>query len=390
MVRSSCLFLLLIIAAACGSNSSGSGPCDVVPPDPACDLACDPLPGAPASCPDGFYCNPDGKCDAQCTQAGDQCGSGYVCTYDGHCQPGEPEPGDDAGMDCPRVAFMAKPVTPSILLVIDRSGSMREGFGNPSVEKWSAVRNALVDPATGVVTQLESKAYFGAMIYDTADATCPRLGNTPRALNNAATIRTALMTNPSQNGSTPTAKTLAAAVASFTATPPPAGSPPIIVLATDGEPRSCNDEANPPTPQARVVTAAAAAFAAKIKVIPLSVGNAIGEAHLQDVANAGAGVTAGMPNAPFYKGNNPAELKTAFDNIIGGVVSCDLTVNASVSQEQAAQAVIRLNGRALLFGTDWELVGDRTIRILGASCTEMKAAAMPAVEGTFPCGVVLE
>lgn len=389
MVRSSCLFLLLIVAA-CGSNGSSSGPCDVVPPDPACNLTCDPQPGAPSSCPDGFYCNPDGKCYAQCTQAGDQCGDGYTCTYDGHCLPGEPGNGSGSGSnDCPRVAFTAKAVTPSVLLLIDRSGSMQtSNLGN--ITRWEAVRRALVDPTNGVVTQLESKAYFGAMTYDTIGPPCPHYITRTRSLNNAAAIREALVDNPNTGSNTPTAQSIQAAVASFVAVPPPAGSPPLIVLATDGLPNLCNDRNTNDARRAESVAAAKASFDAGIKLIPLSVGNDVGDAHLQEVANAGAGVQAGQANAPLYKGNNPAELKAAFDAVIGGAVSCDLTVNASVTQEQAAAAVIRLNGRTLTFGTEWELVGDRTIRILGASCTEMKSTANPAVDGTFPCGVVLE
>jgi von Willebrand factor type A domain len=389
MVRSICLFLLLF-AAACGSNGSSSGPCDVVPPDPSCNLTCDPQPGAPSSCPDGFYCNPDGKCYAQCTQTGNQCGDGYTCTYDGHCLPGDSGGGSGSGSnDCPRVAFTAKAVTPSILLVIDRSGSMNENFGNPPAQKWASVKSALVDNTNGVVSQLETKAYFGTMIYDTANQMCPRLTTVGRALNNVAALRTALETPPDGNASTPTAKSIVAATASFAAIPPPTGSPPIIVVATDGAPKNCSDEAN--TPEQNVVAAAAAAYAAGIKVIPLSVAtDGPTKTHLQKVANAGAGVQAGQPNARLYEGNNPAELKAAFDAIIGGAVSCDLTVNASVTQEQAAAAIIRLNGRALTFGTEWVLVGDRTIRILGAACTMLKSTVNPAVDGTFPCGVVLE
>ncbi len=48
-------------------------------------IACDPSPGAATTCPAGFYCDPDGHCDAQCTQGGDQCGSGYTCSADGQC-----------------------------------------------------------------------------------------------------------------------------------------------------------------------------------------------------------------------------------------------------------------------------------------------------------------
>jgi hypothetical protein len=279
------------------------------------------------------------------------------------------------------------------LLVLDRSGSMREAFGNTN--KWNSVRTALTDATNGVVSQLETKAYFGSMIYDTANGDCPRLGATSRALNNAAAIRTSMTADPLERASTPTAKSIRAATASFAAVPPPAGSPPIMVVATDGAPVKCADEVDPNDPnkdaKGFVIDATKAAYAAGIKVIPLSVAtDGPTKTHLQEVANVGAGVQTGQPNAKLYEGNSPAELKAAFDAIIGGAVSCDLTVNASVTQEQAAAAIIRLNGRTLTFGTEWELVGDRTIRILGAACTMLKSTANPAVDGTFPCGVVLE
>lgn len=390
MIRSTCLFLLLFVAA-CGSNGAATGPCASANPDPICNQTCDPSPGQPATCPTGFHCSPDGKCYAQCTTGGDECGDGYTCTYDGHCQPGDPDPGmgDGSGSDCPRVAFTAKPVIPSIQLVIDRSGSMFDNNLAPNVSRWAGTKRALIDANVGVVTRLESKAYFGAMTYDTV-APCPRFISRPRALNNLAAIREVLASDVRTNSNTPTAQAIQAAVAGFASAPAPMGSPPLIVLATDGLPNLCGSNNTTPDRLTEVINATKAAYNAGIRLIPLSVGNDIGDAHLQDVANAGSGVMPGQPNAPLYKGTDPDGLKNAFDAIIGGVVSCDLTVNASVTQEQASAAVVRLNGRDLVFGTDWILVGDDTIRIQGQACTDLKAAAMPNVEGTFPCGVVLE
>jgi hypothetical protein len=374
--------------SACGSNGSSSGsPCEVVPTPAACDVACSPAPGAPNPCAEGMYCNPDGRCYAQCSVGGTECGEGYTCTYDGRCQPGEQPPPPD-GPTCPAVNFTAKPITPSILLLIDRSDSMLENFGG--VSRWAAIKSALIDPTNGVVTQLQAKAYFGAMIYYTVrepNPVCPLLTIRPRALNNAGVIGDVLATDPTYSW-TPTAKSIEAAVASFATTPPPPGSLPFIVLATDGFPSTCDapDAAQKPLS----VAAAAAAYAAGIRVIPLSVGNDIDNEHLQELANAGAGITAGQPNAPLYRGNSPAGLRSEFDAIIRGVVSCDLTVNGSVTQAQAAEANVLLNNRLLQFGTDWQLLGDRTIRLLGTACAELKSSPAPTVNGTFPCGVVIE
>lgn len=375
-------FLLIVFAASCGGSSLSAGPCDQVPPDPACNLACDPL-GA-NTCPGGFYCTPDATCYAQCRVGENQCSDGFACTADGQCLPEDQVPNPGGG-DCPRVAFTAKPTTPSILLLIDRSGSMqRENFGN--VTRWSAVRTALVDQTNGVVTQLEAKAYFGAMLYDTIGA-CPNLVTRPRELNNAAAIRAALQQNPNLDSNTPTARALNAATASFSTMPAPAGSPRFIVLATDGEPRNC---ANDGDPLQNAVDATKAAYSAGIRVIPLSVGDNVGTPHLQAVANAGAGVQAGQPNAPLYRANTAADLTNTFRTIIGGAISCDLTVTGSITQDQARGGDVRLNNRKLTFGTEWELVGTNIIRLLGATCDELKASPNPKVDGTFDCGTIIE
>src|SRR5262245_14353419 len=82
--------LLLAIGAlfvvACGNSHGGQSVCDnQVPPPAVCMQACDPSPGAPNTCPGGYHCTPDGKCDALCTPMGGQCGDGYKCTPDGPC-----------------------------------------------------------------------------------------------------------------------------------------------------------------------------------------------------------------------------------------------------------------------------------------------------------------
>ncbi|MEZ4361140.1 MAG: VWA domain-containing protein [Kofleriaceae bacterium] len=375
---------VLLALAACGSHgSSANDPCEQVPTPSTCKITCDP--GAPNTCPDGLYCDPDGRCFAQCVP-GTECSPGYTCSDDGRCE-FDPGPVVDAP-PCPTVNFTARPVTPSILLLLDRSDSMLGDFGG--ISRWEAIRRALVAPMTGVVSQLEDKAYFGAMIYYTVhepNPVCPLLTTRPRALNNASVIREVLQTEPTYSW-TPTAKSIEAAVASFTAAPPPDGSPPFIVLATDGFPTTCDELSA--EEKAHSVAAAAASYAAGIPVIPLSVSEDIDSEHVQDLANAGAGVATGQPNAPLYRGNNPAELKAAFDTIIRGVVSCDVTVNGSVTQEQAAETEVRLNGRVITFGTDWVLVGDRTLRLLGAACDEFKSAPSPMVNGVFPCGVVVD
>jgi len=288
-------------------------------------------------------------------------------------------PGADA--NCPAVNFAATAVVPSIQLLIDRSGSMDESIGNKT--RYAAVRDALVEPTTGVVTTLESRAYFGASLYST-DAPCPKLYTVGRAMNNRAGIAS-LINGQSPGGNTPTGPSIDAAVAEFAANPAPPDSPPVIVLATDGLPNGCNGGDG----QAAAVTAAAASSAADIRLFVLAVGNGIADGHLQQVANAGAGVTAGQPNAKYYVANTPTELKTAFEDIIQGVTSCELSIDGSIDEAQAINGTVTLNGAPLSYGTDWELVNGNVVRLLGQACSTLKGSTNPTVNASFPCGAVL-
>jgi hypothetical protein len=84
MLRSLLLISCATLAlAACGSKTFPSI-CTVQPAPTACSQKC--TPGGADTCPNGFYCDSNGNCDAQCTQMGSQCGSGYQCAPDGQCQ----------------------------------------------------------------------------------------------------------------------------------------------------------------------------------------------------------------------------------------------------------------------------------------------------------------
>lgn len=380
----------LVLAAACGSNSVGSdGPCEIDPPDPACAIECN---GNDALCPSGFYCGSGGSCTADCTQGGNECGSGNTCDPDGHCVGGGGGPdgggnGDDDA-SCPSVTVTPMPRTPTVQLLVDRSGSMDAAFG--STDRWTAVRQALTGPS-GVVTTLQDRVIFGASTYShrIGQGTCPTVQSTPtRMLNNAAAI-SSLMSN-GLLVDTPTGESIQRVIADFAANPPPANSPPIILLATDGLPDTCanpNENGNTAA-QNLSITQTQAAFTAGIRTYVLSVGNQVGAAHLQKVANAGAGLDPDTGTAPYYTANNPSELAAALSAIITGVLSCEFDLSGSVDPSRADEAMVTLNGNPLTYGVDWELVDDNTIRILGASCDSLRGGG-GTLQATFACGIII-
>src|SRR6185436_1567530 len=168
-------------------------------------------------------------------------------------------------------------------------------------------------------------------------------------------------------------------VAKFTTNPAPAGSPRIIVLATDGLPDTCSDqnppEDNPNDPRRlaanlTAVQAAQRSSAAGIKLFFLFIGPAVAGNHAQEMANAGAGLDPVSGNAPFFIATNPAELTQAFSTIVGGVVTCDLRLDSKLDPDDAPGGTVTIDGRMLNYPTEWNLDADGiTIHILGNACT---------------------
>src|SRR5262249_12688370 len=153
-------------------------------------------------------------------------------------------------------------------------------------------------------------------------------------------------------------------VADFAANPPPASSPRAIVLATDGLPSACSGS-NTTSGPAAAIAAADAAYAAGIRLFILGVGHGIAHNYFHAMATAGAGVQTGQPNAPYYLANSPEQLADAVDQIIGGVVSCALTIDGNVDPAGAQNGTVTLDGTTLTYGTDWTLLDGNTIELLG-------------------------
>jgi von Willebrand factor type A domain len=385
--------LVVVVFAIAGAACSPKSPnqasicTDTVPTPAACMTACDATPGAPNTCPAGFHCDPDSTCDALCTPSGNQCGDGYTCTSDGNCQStgsGNIDPGPDAS--CPAVHFTPMRVTPSIELLLDRSGSMDTAFGTNGDTRFTALVTGLTGTGGAVIAN-QANAYFGVAMFASDEAPCLTLtGYTaPRAINNASAIASLITNHPPNGGNTPTASAVTQITADFALNPPPAGSPPIILLATDGEPNSCaGDTTGEPGDS---IAAVGLAYAAGIKTYIIGLAG-LETTYLQEIADAGTGVLSG---ATYYTADNPAQLTTAFDQIINGALSCDLTLTGMIDPSQAQSGTLTINGTTLTYGTDWTLdANGTTIHLLGAACTSFEASQNPMIDASFPCGSVIQ
>lgn len=321
-----------------------------------------------------------------------QIGGGTAGGDDDDGVPGQPDAG--TGVDdesCPNVAVRIEPVLPIVLLLIDQSGSMNESFGGPT--RWQALKTALVDPTTGVVARLQDRVVFGATLYSSlggnAGGTCPLLVPEAPALNNYTAIASLLNSNSPQ-ADTPTAESVAAVYPTFPQVDPEEPQPRILVLATDGNPDNCVDpDAHDLGSQQMSELQVQNAYGAGIKTIVLSVGDDVAEPHLQRLANAGVGLPMNTGTAPYYVATSPAQLVDAFDEIIRGTRVCTFTLEGNVDLAKAPDADVELNGMPLEYGTDWRMVDENTLELLGAACEQFLETDEVVLTGEFPCGAVV-
>jgi hypothetical protein len=288
---------------------------------------------------------------------------------------------------CVDVQVQVEPITPTLVLLVDQSGSMTEDFsGEP---RWDAIYETLMDPGDGVVANLQSTVRFGLTLYSSVDGfeggECPILTSVDPALDNLDGID-AVFGDAEPLDETPTGESLSAtaqALAAFQADGPKG-----IVLATDGEPDTC-DVPNPQEGQQVSLDAAAEAWGLGITTFVISVGDEVGADHLQQMANVGLGRDPDDPNAaPYYQALDAQQLVDAFEEIIGSFVSCDLLVDGIVDLEQACDGSVFLDGMQLECGTDYELPDASTLRLLGEACATLQDGGQHNVDASWPCGAV--
>ncbi|HJL37320.1 MAG TPA: VWA domain-containing protein [Polyangiaceae bacterium LLY-WYZ-15_(1-7)] len=289
---------------------------------------------------------------------------------------------------CATVEIGASRIIPNVMFLVDESGSMGWSFPG-ATNRWLAVRNALVGGSgtgtdRGIIGEFEEQVRFGLQTYTSSHFSDSRRcsGSAVRGvdsmiLNNFPPINT-FYRSQGPGGGTPTAEALEEIYDQIIASPP-ADGPPIVILATDGEPNGCARR-----PRDAVVAQVQRGFAAGIRTFVISVGTGVAESHLQDVANAGVGVPAG---APYWVATDASGLETALAAIIRGEISCEMDTDGVIDEDVACFGEVRLSGRELACEDPdgWRRVDDDTIELLGAACLELQTDPDATVTGSFPC-----
>lgn len=395
------LLLLLMISAAAWMGCDCAGPsrngvCDRPSPPAACGMACSPS----ELCAPGFYCGDDGTCSADCSSSV-PCPDDMACNIaSGTCvarpdgsvvdvMPLDVLPTDNT---CAAVDLDAERVTPNVLVIVDRSGSMGDQQFPPGsgTSRWVAVRDALLDTPDGLIFSLQSAIRFGFVTYRHQSGACPDLGTVACSLDNYDAIE-ASYTAQNPGGDTPTGDSMTAVLSMLDTLVPTAddGDPTIFILATDGEPDTCEDGDDEVGGRRESVDATEAAFGMGISTYVISVGNDVSASHLQDVANAGLGRSGSDPDAPYWVANDVAGLNDALATIVGGVVDCRLTLSGSIDPALACSGEVRLGGEVIPCDdpNGWRAIDATTIELTGTACDDLQSGA--TLTARFPCDVVV-
>lgn len=347
------------------------------------------------------------SCDGGATAAGGSGGTAPIAGRGGNGgQTGQPNPAGrpggpivldagprpDAGRppsdDCQTADVTAQRVIPTVVLVIDQSGSMTSGFSGGT--RWNVLRDFLLRD-DGLLKTFETQVRFGLALYSAEAsrpiAQCPLVTSVTPAVMNFAAIRDAYrMAEPV--GETPTGDSIDKVVASLpTSQVDNDNAPVVLLLATDGEPDRC-EQLNPQNGQEEAVAAVKRAFDLGIRTYIMSVGEEVSAAHQQAVANAGIGRDASNP-APYWTAGDDASLRTALTQIISEQVSCEVTLAGELQRGDPCEGTVELNGTKLECNgaNGWKLADPSHILLMGKACEDFKSLGNASVRARFPCSV---
>jgi hypothetical protein len=386
--------------ASCGNvDESRIRPCES---KLECGAPCD----LQRACISGQYCSGDATCTADCVVGDSRCGEGQRCDGgSGRCIPGTILGGGGGGGGgtsgtgggdgtCASTDVNLDNQMPTVLLLVDQSGSMNERFGGS--DRWQTLRTSLMDPRDGIVNTLQGQVRFGLSLYSGLNgaAPCPSLTNVVPALDNFAAIDTAYPKPTSAIlDDTPTGESITAAAKLLAAVTEP--GPKVIVLATDGEPDSCATP-DPQTPEAKelAVKAAQDAFAMGVFTFYISVGSEVSEQHATEMANVGQGYPRTDRMKRFYLANDQAALADAFKTIVNGVRTCSFQLNGTVTAGGEVDGTVTLDGMVLKLNdpNGWRLSSPSTIELTGSACEAIKSSDKNKshhIAASFTCGAVV-
>lgn len=317
-------------------------------------------------------------------------------------------PGDEEDPNCAPKIVQSQRVTPDMLIVLDRSGSMNEN------NRW----NASVSALKSVTERLQSSIRFGLMAFPGAAMTtsqptqtidpCAFLGGScpiqvgggwggnatceagsivvPIEQDTAPAISAAL-DNMAPSGNTPTSHSLREAhklLGSGEAAPDAVVTPKFVLLVTDGEP---NCEGN--NRQALDSTVAAIEELANdgIRTYVVGYNTQSGQAKQSMDRMAAAGGTGLKEHIAV---ENEQTLVAALEDITGRAISCTFVLEQAPNDPSYVS--VQVNGQPIFYNqpNGWTLSEDgKQVLIQGEACDTLRSPGNHTLSVDIECDIVV-
>ena len=366
-------------AAASGEGSGGAG---ATGPGGAAsggaDLAvCEPPCQAPDFCSVVGLCLPPGSCAAD----GD-CDAGLTCEpVSATCVPGG---------NCGAQEVSVAPVAPNVLIVLDRSCSMKDKVGGTA--KW-AIAVAAVQKLT---TDYAGQIRFGLTLFpDVIPPKCLQASvPIPVGPGNEPSIQGLLQASLSPSDLNypdgPCITNIDTAMAQAAAEPAVSQTdrPSFVLLITDGKQYDCNDAGGDAGTMAIITDLQASRG---VPTFVVGFGGEVDPAQLDLFAEAG-GLPSPDPQASFYRAEDQPSLDAALATIADQTLSCTVQLDARPDEpdeiyvffDDEPAGVPRDPSHAS--GWDYDDANNQ-VTFYGAECDQLQAGEVTDVDVVFGCGL---
>lgn len=380
------------VDADCGGGDVCAGGTCEPPPPCALDEDCGPgevcaasgdcLPagtcGVDTDCPDGQVCTtmgncvPTGGCDTS-----EDCGVGMICNADKACEPG--------GM-CGAQEFMAEPIAPNMLLVLDRSCSMKDKIDG--AKKWDLAVGAigqLLGAYTGVIR-------WGLILFPDIDKPACEQAKVPIPIGDGNEPAIDAMLTSAQVGTDPWYPDNPCVTNIDTAMEQAAAEPSLfdpnakgyVMLISDGAQAGCSAAGGDNGTEAIIGDL----YTQKgVPTYVVGFGGAVDKNQLNTFATLGGTALPGDPK--YYQADNAADLEAALVDIAGGLVSCSYQLGDA--PPDWAQVFVFFNDVVQVPFDPNDMSGwnydpmTNTITFFGAFCDQLKADAVWDIDVVFGC-----
>jgi hypothetical protein len=314
---------------------------------------------------------------------------GQDANWDAGSDPGRPDGSTVTDIPiCEELNMVAEPVSPNLLLVVDKSGSMADptsdGSNRSKMEDTKDALNTMLDFGDG------GRIRFGWMPFPGRWGSCnPGTVQVDCADDSVAEIKDEIRGMRS-NGGTPTGETLQNADDYQVLYDEE--RPNFVLLLTDGLPTCPNGGGSDPNPEDDQLTldAVTSLYSHDIGVFVIGLGedlNASNPELLNLLAEAGGYARPGVDK--YYAANSLEELQQVLDSIGEMVMSC--TLKMDYPPEISEWLWVYFDGEPVhrdrdhVDGWDYDPV-TVTINFYGPTCDLLKSGAIEKVEVMVGCG----